>query len=367
VVTQTGANLVTWNFAGQSGESDEDTGGASSLINRINITMPGGSVISYGNYNHWRNAIAPHFMTAGFMLTDLRIMECAGVTRVNTDATAGNTIAYVSIPLFIPMFNSNQAFPALLLSGSGINIEFLTESVINAFYAVTNTVTNYALSEISLVYETLDVSQSYKDAILAAKANSFYNISISDWASIGPVATTAAMSYQIGCGYSSLKSILFTEQSTVSATTTAKRYLYNGLNDIKIYVNNQIVSPPNLNEESYVFCEIQRALGRNNDSTLTSTLSSKPANAVGGSLRSSYSSYNFLAGVSTQVFSDWGFSSSGVPASTITLELSHSSTADPIKWEDATLAYGSASLFVFMAYDSVYSVDLSNGTLMIRK
>ena len=367
VVTQTGAAGVSWNFAGQSGEADEDTGGASSLISRINITMPGGTVVSYGNYNHWRNAIAPHFMTASFMLNDLRIMESAGVLRVNTDATSGNTIAHVSIPLFIPMFNANQAFPALLLSGSGINIEFLTESVINAFYAVTNTVTNYALSEISLVYETLDVSQSYKDAILAAKANSFYNISISDWSSIGPVATTSAMSYQIGCGYSSLKSILFTEQSTVTATTTTKIYLYNGLNDIKIYVNNQIVSPPNLNEESYVFCEMQRALGRINDSTLTSTLSSKPTNITGGHLRSSYPSYNFLAGVSTQVFSDWGFSSSGVPASTITLELSHTTTADPIKWEDATLAYAASSLYVFLAYDSVYSVDLSNGTLMIRK
>ena len=368
VVTQTGAAGVKWNFAGQSGEALQDTGGASSLISRINITMPGGSVVSYGNYNHWRNAIAPHFMTAGFMLTDLRIMESAGVERVNENATAGNTIAYVTIPLFIPIFSStNQAFPALLLSGSGINIEFLTESINNAFYAVTNNVTAYALSEISLVYETLDVSQSYKDAIVAAKANSFYNISVEDWSSIGPVATTSAMSYQIGCGYSSLKSILFTEQSAVTATTTAKRYLYNGLNDIKIYVNNQIVTPPNLNEESYVFCEMQRALGRINDTSLTSCLSAQPTNLAGGSLRSSYPSYNFLAGVSTSVFSDWGFSSSGVAASTITIELNHTTTADPIKWEEDTLAYAASSLYVFLAYDSVYSVDLSNGTVMIRK
>ena len=37
-------------------------------------------------------------------------------------------------------------------------------------------------------------------------------------------------------------------------------YNYNGLNDIKLYVNNQIVSPPNMNEESYVYCEIKEHL-----------------------------------------------------------------------------------------------------------
>ena len=365
VVTQTGAATATWAFAGQSSDANYDCGGASSLINRINITVPGGSVVSYGNYNHWRNAILPHISSPGFVYNDLRVMEFAGVTKVNTDTSAASTTVYVCIPLFVPIFSSNQAFPSLLLSGSGINIEFITESLNNAIHSVT-AVTAFSLSEISLVYETLDVSQSYKDAIMSAKANSFYNISVEDWASIGPVATTSAMSYQIGCGYSSLKSILFAEQLIITATTDKKLYVYNGLNDIKLYVNNQIVSPPNLNEESYVFSETQRALGRINDITLSS-MNAVVANTNANNLRSSYTTANFLAGISTSVFSDWGFSSSGVPASTITLELSHSGTADPVKWEDATAVYAAASLYVFMAYDSVYSVDLSNGTVMIRK
>jgi hypothetical protein len=367
VVTQAAAAANTWAFAGQSSEDTYDSGGASSLINRINITFPGGSTVSYGNYNHWRNAILPHIAATGFMYNDLRVMEFAGVSKLNTDASVGSQTVYVSIPLFIPIFNSNQAFPALLLSGSGINIEFITESLNNAIYAFTTAVTAYALSEISLVYETLDVSQSYKEAIFSAKANSFYNISVEDWASVGPVATTSAMSYQIGCGYSSLKSILFTEQSTITNTTTKKMYNYNGLNDIKLYVNNQIVSPPNMNEESYVYCETQRALGRINDFLIQSAISGVTSNVIAGNLRTTYTISNFLAGISTQSFSDWGFSSTGIPASTLTLELSHTTTADPIKWEDATLAYAAASLYVFMAYDSVYSVDLSNGTLMIRK
>lgn len=367
VVTQGAAAATSWGFAGQSSEDTYDVGGASSLINRINVTFPGNSVVSYGNYNHWRNAILPHISTTGFMYNDLRVMEFAGVSKLNTDASAGSQTVYVSIPLFIPIFNSNQAFPSLLLSGSGINIEIITETLNNAIYAVTTAVTAYSLSEINLVYETLDVSQSYKDAIMAAKSNSFYNVSVEDWSSIGPVATTAAMNYQIGCGYSSLKSILFTEQSAITDTKTKKMYNYNGLNDVKLYVNNAIVSPPNLNEESYVYCETQRALGRINDFLLQSAISGVTSNAIAGNLRSTYTSSNFLAGISTQVFSDWGFSSSGVPASTLTLELNHTATADPIKWEDAALAYAASSLYVFIAYDSVYSVDLSNGTVLIRK
>ena len=317
-------------------------------------------------YNHWRNAILPHVSTPGFIYNDLRVMEFAGVTKANTDATTGSQTVNVSIPLFIPIFNTNQAFPSLLLSGSGINIEIITETLNNAIYAITIAVTAYSLSEISMVYETLDVSQSNKDAIMSAKSNSFYNVSVEDWSSIGPVATTSSMSYQIGCGYSSLKSILFTEQSAITDTKTKKMYNYNGLNDIKLYINNAIVSPPNLNEESYVFAETQRALGRINDMTLNS-MNAVVANANAGNARSSYTNNNFLAGISTQVFSDWGFSSSGVAASTLTLELTHATTADPIKWEDAALVYAACSLYVFIAYDSVYSVDLSNGTVMIRK
>lgn len=366
VVTQTGANATSWAFAGQSNDDSVDCGAASSLINRINITFPGGSTVSYGNYNHWRNAILPHISTLGFMLNDLRIMEYSGVTKLNTDTAVTSQTVYVSIPLWIPIFNSAQAFPSLLLSGSGINIEFITESLNNALYSLTTAVTAYSLSEISLVYETLDVSQSYKEAIFAAKSGGFYNISVEDWSSIGPVASTSAMSYQIGCGYSSLKSILFTEQSAITATSDKKMYNYNGLNDIKIYVNNQIVSPPNMNEETYVFCEMNRALGRLNDFNLTST-NAVIANTAPTNIRSTYTNSNFLAGISTQVFSDWGFSSTGVPASTLTLELNHSSTADAIKWESSSIVYAASSLYIFMAYDSVFSVDLSSGNLLIRK
>jgi hypothetical protein len=293
-------------------------------------------------------------------------VEYSGVTKLNTNTATTSQTVYVSIPLWIPIFNSAQAFPSLLLSGSGINIEFITESLNNSFYSLTNAVTNYSLSEISLIYETLDVSQSYKEAIFAAKSGGFYNISVEDWSSIGPVASTSAMSYQIGCGYSSLKSILFTEQSAITATSDKKLYNYNGLNDIKIYVNNQIVSPPNMNEETYVFCEMNRALGRLNDFNMTST-GAATTNTAATNLRSTYTNSNFLAGISTQVFSDWGFSSTGVPASTLTLELTHSSTADPTKWESDTIVYAASSLYIFMAYDSVFSVDLSNGNLMIRK
>ena len=257
-VTVTGAASVGWAFAGNSPSqglaSTSGYGGASSVINRINVQM-GGTSISYSNYNHFRNAVMPHCASREYIETELRQLEYAGVTKDATTDVQDNKDVFFSIPLWLPCFNSNQAFPALLMS-SPITLEIVTEALNSAISSVTNAVSNYALSELALFYETIDVGAEFKNALLSSKAGSYYNIACNDWMSVGPVNVDASNRFQIGCGLSSLKAVLFTFQladDTSAVLTKPKKYASNGLINYAISVNNQVVSPPNITNDSLCY------------------------------------------------------------------------------------------------------------------
>lgn len=368
-VTVTGGANVGWYFAGaasgQAMGATTGTGGASSLINRVNVQM-GGTSISYSNYNHFRNAVLPHCASKEYIETELRQLEYAGVVKNATTDAADAKEVFFSIPLWLPCFNSNQAFPLLLLS-SPITLEIVTESLNSAISSLTAPVSNYALSELALVYETVEVSAEFKNALLASKANSYYNIACNDWMSVGPMNVDASTRFQIGCGLSSLKACLFTFQLTddVSAVLAKpKKYASNGLLNYSISVNNQVVSIPNITNDSICYAEMNRSLQRINDFNVVSYLTNV-ANTDGTNLRSSYCSHNFLAGASTAVFSDWGYSNTGIDAQQVTVDLTMGTPTD-VQWQAATAVVAS-NLYMFFLYDSVISVNLADGSVNVRK
>jgi hypothetical protein len=368
VVTQTGAAAagadpdVEWGFAGQSSSNESNFGGASSMISRISVGM-GGQTLTWGNYNTFRNAVLTHVTSAEYFTTDLRQCEYAGVMKKNTTGAVANRTVHFAIPLWIPCFCSSQNFPALLLN-SPISVEILTESINKAFYSVRNAVTDYQLSNLSLVYETLDVSREFKEAMLASKAGGFYSMHLNNYLSVGPNASTSSMRMQIGVGFSSLKSILFTEALSNPASADEKVYSSNGLINYTINQDNYPVSCPNVTDDAVAFLEVNRALQKINDSNVTSSIQ-MIANTNTTGLRSSYSRFNFLAGASTQIISDYNYSSQGTECSSVTIELEHG-TPDAVKWQDATAHSADYSVHTFLLHDSILSINVSDGTAQLR-
>jgi hypothetical protein len=372
VVSQTGAATNLYGFAGQGADATTESqnfGGASSMISRISVNM-GGTSVTYGSYNTFRNAVLPHVCSAEYFTTDLKQCEHAGVWRDNTNADAGLSLTsrtiHFAIPLWLPPFCSSQHFPALLMS-SPIAIEILTESVGKAFYSEgANAVTDYALSNLSLVYETIDVSREFKDAMLASKAGGFYSMHMNDYLAVGPNSATASMRMQIGVGCSSLKSILFTETASNPAVTDRKVYTSNGLINYTIHADNYPVSVANAGDnEAVCFLEVNRALQKINDSNVTSAIY-PVANANASAVRTSYATNNFLGGASTQTISDYNYSSSGIECSSVVLELEHGSP-DNAKWGSAPDFSANNSVVVFLLHDSILSVNVSDGTVQVRK
>jgi hypothetical protein len=188
---------------------------------------------------------------------------------------------------------------------------------------------------------------------------------INDWMAIGPQNMSGSARYNIGAGLSSLKSILFTSQLQADQVATGvKKYVSNGLLQCSFYVNNQQVSPAGLTDDAQIYDEMQRALGVTYDSNATSNMLSV-VNATAKGLRNTYTSHNFLAGCSTQVFNDWGYASTGIPADQVSVEVV-AGTPSAYQFQEAT-GVANASLYVFLLHDSTLSIDVSTGQCMLRK
>lgn len=348
--------------------------GASSVIQRLTVTFPGGVQCSYPQYNTWRNTILPHALSREFFLTDLREMEHAGVPRINSAASAISRTAWVCIPLDLPCFNAAQAFPLCLLSG-GIQIELQTESVIRAFVTVKTApaspfVTDYAVSDLALVYDELVVSPEFKTALVDKSKISPFSLAVNDRLYMGAISGGASSRTNFGVGLSSLKSVVGTviRNFDESASDEIKAPTANGLNYWNLYLNGQQVTPSNLDNDAQVFAELQRALHILNDSNITSSLD-LILNTQATTTRNNFCAGQFAFGASVAAYNDHSFALSGVAADQVQVELVFgNATAD--KWQpgnhgDVTTV-SAANVFLWALHDTILTVNL-DGTIAIRK
>lgn len=372
-VTIAGAPNVKWAFAGQGSTSSQSTsaqGGASSIIDRMIVSIGGVQASVINSYNTWRNAVVPHATTYSYFY-DLQQMEYAGALKTVTDDVDSNKIVYVAIPILAPVFNADSSIPTFLLNGGPISVEIATAPTNSAFYAETATagVSGYTVSEASLVYESIEVSEEFKNAMRQKVASEGgYNVHIEDIYNLS-IATSQVVDYNIGLSLSSLKGVCWTEQLTDNnSATLAKRKYYtpNALSDAKVYVDNQLVNNVVIDNDAIAYIEMNRALGRITDSNLGSYITATTTVATQTNKRSSYCDANFLGGVSTSVVSDWGFTSSGVPCNQLTLHLEHAATSDVGKWGIAITNSSAAVVYVFVMYDSILNID-PLGVVSIRK
>ena len=362
-------------------------GGASSVLNRVTLTLPGGASMSYNQQQHYRNAVTPHTLDAAYYM-DMRQMEHAGVTygpfiaAARADATPPNTPSvlmdrYFSTPMDIPILNADAAFP-LLLCSQGLTLEIVTSSLTDSFYytggnisanqaaAYAGSLSTYALSGLALVYEVIQVTPEFKNALITSKAGSPYVCHVDDRMVIGPIGVTAGSSprLNVGVGLSSLKSVLFTEALLgTGLISDPKVYSFNGTTTYNVYRDGQQISIPNITSEDVAFMEMQRSVGRLNDSQTSSIMQLKTTNITSG-LRTSYSASSFLGGCSFQCIDDWSFSAKGAPCDQLAIELLKT-TPDANKW-GVTTASANSNLYIFCMYDAVV-VILPDGTCQIRK
>ena len=402
------ANEHCFAFAGNTNVSADDdygllynlqnhgTGGASSMFSRVTVTLPGGASMSYAQHHHWRNAVMTHALSAEYVQFDLREMEYAGETRSMKGSLDQRNNAqaqiYFSIPMDIPLFNGSTAFPLLLCSG-GISLEITTAAVGEAFTCGAKTggvgtaiIDTYQLSNLGLVYEVMSVSSEFKSALVSSRADRGYMIHVADRTVVGPVQISGSTRYNFGVGLASCKGVLFTEilTSVNNQIGSAKGYSHNAMDYYNVYRDGQQMSIPNITSSDVAFIEMNRALGRINDSNVTSRIVTV-ANSVDTNARTSYTASPagaFLAGCSFQNISDWSFAAQGTPCDQIAIDIYKVATSSTRASQTTAFTtteqvryaerwgkgiVGSASLlYIWVLYDTVVVV-MPDGTCQIRK
>ena len=383
-VTITGANAnagFAWAFAGQKltvGGADAlnvvttvqgGNGSANSLFNRWTASF-GGLSMSYSNTNQFSSCVVPHASSRDYLEGDCRQSELRGFHKIGAAAdVATNRTATFCVPVPLPCFNAEQAFPMLLLNG-GIQIEVQTETVNAAIYAYNAAhATGFGLSGLTLCYELTTVSEDFKRALIAAKASSGgYLLHQNDVTSIGPqsVAAGASTRLSLGVSLSSLRGGVFSMQpiASVSAVANSKYWFTNSLSTYTVSVNGQIVTLSNINDDTVMYMELQRALGRIGDITVNSALENL-VNTSTTNLRNNYTISQFAAGFSTASYDGWEATSCGIPCDNIALDLTLTATSNSNLFQ-ATITSVDSSLYLWLFHDSVL-VFGPDGMVTLRK
>lgn len=381
VITQTGAGAAGppevpsagWTFAGQAGAAvalnNDDLagpGGASSLIDRITVTFPGGVQMSYPMYDkfHW-GLVLGHMLSREYVSTDLKMLEMARTVRSNGVGDSANSkVVNVCIPLDLPVFNSSSAVPLLLLSG-GITLDVVTNSVVQALTTVTNTASNFAISEMTLVYEELQVSPEFKQALSAKVAAAPYSIGVSDRTWLGLCDGTNSTRVNVGVGLSSMKALVgLTLASSYADTAARKESAPNGLIRWNFYVNGSQVNSMNLDTDVQNYAEFTRAIQSFYDVDRVSDIR-RIDSVTATTLRSSYQTGQFAFGLSTAVYSDANFALSGIPVDQLSVEFERGTpTAD--KWGSVSGPNPNWVTHLWALHDSVLTI-LPDGTVSLRK
>lgn len=361
-------NAIAVSTAGVAGDAPVDvvsgSGGASSLIQRLTVQLPGGVSMSYPQYNHFRNAIMPHALSSDFITNDLRELEHATLVRTKTAVATTDGVGYVSIPLNIPVFNAPQAFPLCLLQGS-ITLELVTETVPLALFSTNadNGMT-YALSEMALVYDELIVSPDFKVALENQVKQRPYTIGVSDVTYLG-IVPSAASRTNIGVGLSSLKGVVGAHQAQITAVENPKKYILNSIDQFNVYINGAQITPSNLDNDSMQYAEFTRALQVYTDAKIPSYI--PPIQCpTGTTLRNAYGAGQYAFGISTHAYDDAAFALSGIPADQIQVELLNNAVNAAKQQDTQAQPTAGALCYLWALHDSVVSF-LPDGTCSIRK
>ncbi len=362
-----GGNAIA--FAGQNSatafttaSTNTGVGGASSLFSRFTLRLPGGLELSYAQANHYRNSIsAPHGMAQEFVVSELRQLEHAGAVRV---ATAANPVIWFSVLVDIPALTCAQALP-LLLMNSGIQLEVVTDSIANAFASIGGTVTNFSLDNLGLYFETITVTQEYKQALIHSKQGRPYSMTLNDrMGLVIGVAAATTNRFQIGLGLQSMKGVVWAFQAPSTVTAGQMRYYSsNGTQGYNIYVNGQIVSATAVTSDDLAYAELKRALGHIGDTSNASSLISLVSADASGA-RNNFTSAQCAFGATTSYVDDDTISFIGTPCDTLAMELIIG-TPDALAWQNTTPG-AAQNCYVFVFYDSVLTID-ANGSCSIHK
>ena len=337
--TVTGAGAAAVKFALPSAS-------ASSLINRMTCAIGGQIVSQINNYHLLHEMLLIHNTNSAYYTYDSNILEYTGATNpFNVAGAVGpnfnNLGANFCIPVINPLVTSDKAVPLFLLNAP-IQMNFDLNNVANALRGAATDATNFTLSNVQLVYEVVQVDANYvNDVKSTLAAGNAYQLNLRDFFTL-QTASVSGLNYQIGCNFSSVRGVLYTQYNQTPLVTLDTVMLPNAQTNFRVLMDGRLINNFALDTPAVQFAEMNRALSNLFDSTVTST-----------STYTEYNSTKFLGGLSTNRCSDV-MAMSGTNAQAINLI-----------WDNGA-NWNAANIYIVLLYDQILTID-ANGNVMLIK
>lgn len=335
-----------WNFSGPCGS-------AASLINRLNLQISGLNVERLDYYWLIHNMLLAHASSYGYYASDSVVTERPYGSPVNDSNVTSDTSIDVAIPLMSQVFNNGHEFPLFLVPSGATVMSLDLNNYTEAFcqqQSAARAITNYTLSNIRLIYDVVEVGQEFQHEMRKQlEGGKNYSIPFVCFrAQVQANASTNTFNFGINC--SSLKAVFWFSRATktlASAITGAHfdgpsvgALLSDGQNNnttgyARLFLDSTLQNSIYLNTVSQSFAELRKALGKENDTSISSASDMTRAN---------WSTAFYVGALSTRGVDDEGYSMTGKPVAIVQLEVNKPSVT-------------AGAAYCFLCFDSILVLD----------
>lgn len=339
-VNLTGTDKDTIKFKGSSLS-------ASSVINRLSTYVNSVQVDNIQNADQVYDCLFAHSTSQNWLAYDAKALMLSDVGLVVAGTTTG--AKNVVLPL-IGMLGSQQAFPLYLINGQ-LQIQLDYNAAGRAAWGAAANCTDFAISDVQLVYDRLQPEQAFIDAVrgqMAQGQNFVY--AYTNYQSV-PKAVPGALNqnstFNYGLNVSSLRGVIQTNVVTndLSSGKAQAKSIFNNLSQFRVSLDGRLVNSNNLNSSTspaICFAEAQKCLSRVFDASITD----KSDNAT-------YLTDSFFVGTSTQRVNE-GLAFAGSPVSVLSVEDTQGTDAAPV------------TAFLLFICDYQMLIDASGSVQLVR-
>lgn len=367
----------TWGFAGSAPS-------ASALVNRMTISA--GSVIeSIQNYSLLACNIIGPFSNSNSMNLD---SVCAGAfgennyqsipyntsltTSALVNATSSQYLASATdfykytIPIISGFLagGSEQNVIPLELMNSPLQVQADFSTVAQAFFAITAP-TNYVVSELSLVYESVSLGSQYTQGLRSAMASGkLYSIPFSSIISV-QTQYTSSLSYNMSLNTSSLDAVFYgiiingnTQNSALTSKVFSASVGSSATLDASNIQRRATTDGENIYSLSLYNCDalLVRELVRSLTGVINPDTIKMPFNVAGNvNLSGNFRGSNYVVAYNCRSFADQSVCMSGRPCSVLNIQ----------QTETATINAGD-NMTIFACVSLIAVIDGSGAISLIR-
>jgi hypothetical protein len=298
---------------------------ATALINRLSTFVNSVQVDNIQNADQVYDQLFSHSTSNDWITRDATLLLGS-----NVEHAVDGTVSYTYVVPLLGVLGAQQAFPAFLVNGVlQISIDFNSVARALASGANPNNATGFTISSVQFCYDKVMPDSSFIDKVRAdmMMGGSKYVYSFTNYQSTTIATQAGQQSINYGLNVSSLRGLVASQVATADLTSlTAQGYSVNNtLSQFQVTLDGRLQNNlvlDSVNATAVCFAEMNKALGRIFDASITDIVLRNPAFAGANT----YLTQAFLVGISAQRCNE-ALAFSGSPVSVVGVQPTLGATA----------------------------------------